>query len=192
MKILPPRLPSPLTGEGEGGGEQQVEFCKIQSLKGEKLMSELRLNPKYTEAISMLVNRSPYFSLLSMEIKDLEWGNSVLEVALEEKHLQPFGYVHGGAIASVMDAATFWAVFPQVKDGMGLTTVEIKVNFLAPVKEGKLVAKGRCIKIGKTLALGDATIYDGNGNLLGHGTATMMIVPDLKVEGQENLPPKKI
>jgi uncharacterized protein (TIGR00369 family) len=155
-------------------------------------MSEPRLNPKYTDAISNLVNRSPYFSLLSMKIKELKWGTSILEVDLEEKHLQPFGYVHGGAIASIMDAATFWAVFPQVKDGMGLTTVEIKVNFLAPVKEGKLVAKGRCIKIGKTLALGDATIYDGNGNLLGHGTATMMIVPDLKVEGQEKLPPKQI
>ena len=155
-------------------------------------MSEPQLNPKYIETISMVVNQSPYFSLLSMKIKDLGWGTSVLEVQLEEKHLQPFGFVHGGAMASVMDAATFWAAFPQVKDGMGLTTVEIKVNFLAPVKEGKLVAKGRCIKIGKTLALGDATIYDGNGNLLGHGTATMMIVPDLKVEGQENLPPKKI
>jgi uncharacterized protein (TIGR00369 family) len=155
-------------------------------------MSEPRLNPKYTEAISNIVNRSPYFSLLSMKIKELEWGTSVLEVGLEEKHLQPFGYVHGGAIASVMDAATFWAVFPQVKDGMGLTTVEIKVNFLAPVREGRLVVKGRCIKIGKTLALGDATIYDGNGNLLAHGTATMMIVPDLRVEGQENLPPKQI
>jgi uncharacterized protein (TIGR00369 family) len=155
-------------------------------------MTEPRLNPKYTEAISNIVNRSPYFSLLSMKIKELEWGTSVLEVGLEEKHLQPFGYVHGGAIASVMDAATFWAVFPQVKDGMGLTTVEIKVNFLAPVREGRLVVKGRCIKIGKTLALGDATIYDGNGNLLAHGTATMMIVPDLRVEGQENLPPKQI
>ena len=155
-------------------------------------MSEFRLNPKYIEAISKVVNNSPYFSLLSMKIKDLEWGTSLLEVQLEEKHLQPFGYVHGGAIASVMDAATFWAVFPKVKDGMGLTTVEIKVNFLAPIQKGKLVAKGRCIKIGKTLALGDATIYDARGNLLGHGTATMMIVPDLKVEGQENLPPKLI
>ena len=155
-------------------------------------MSEPRLNPKYTEAISNVVNRSPYFSLLSMKIKELEWGTSVLEVELEEKHLHPFGYVHGGAVASVMDAATFWSVFPKVRDGMGLTTVEIKVNFLAPVRDGKLVAKGRCIKIGRTLALGDATIYDGNGNLLGHGTATMMIVPDLKVEGQENLPPKQI
>jgi uncharacterized protein (TIGR00369 family) len=155
-------------------------------------MSELPLNPKYKEAISKIVNQSPYFSLLSMKIKDLDWGTAVLEVELEEKHLQPFGYVHGGVIASVMDAATFWATFPQVKDGMGLTTVEIKVNFLAPVHKGKLVAKGRCIKIGKTLALGDATIYDAEGNLLAHGTATMMIVPDLKVEGQENLPPKQI
>jgi len=155
-------------------------------------MSEFRLNPKYIEAISKVVNQSPYFSLLSMKIKDLAWGTSVLEVHLEEKHLQPFGYVHGGVIASVMDAATFWAVFPQVKDRMGLTTVEIKVNFLAPVQKGRLVVKGRCIKIGKTLALGDATIHDAKGNLLGHGTATMMIVSDLKVEGQENLPPKLI
>jgi uncharacterized protein (TIGR00369 family) len=164
----------------------------IRLSKGERVMSEPQLNPKYIEAISTVVNQSPYFSLLSMRIKDLGWGTSVLEIQLEEKHLQPFGFVHGGAIASVMDAATFWAVFPQVKDGMGLTTVEIKVNFLAPIQTGKVVAKGRCIKIGRTLALGDATIYDGNGNLLGHGTATMMIVPDLKVEGQENLPPKQV
>ena len=155
-------------------------------------MSESRLNPKYKETISTLVNQSPYFSLLSMEIKDLEWGTSILEVKLEEKHLQPFGYVHGGVIASVMDAAAFWAVFPQVQDGMGLTTVEIKVNFLAPVQKGKLVVKGRCIKIGKTLALGEAYINNAEGGLLAHGTATMMIVADLKVEGQENLPPKKI
>ena len=72
----------------------------------------------------------------------------MLEVDVEEKHLQPFGYVHGGAIASVMDAAAFWAVLLQVKDGMGLTTVEIKVNYLAPVQKGKLVAKGGGIKIG--------------------------------------------
>ena len=155
-------------------------------------MSEFRLNPKYTEAISTLVNRSPYFSLLSMEIKDLEWGTAILEVDLEEKHLQPFGYVHGGVIASVMDAAAFWAVFPQVKDGLGLTTVEIKVNYLAPVQKGRLVAKGQCIKIGRTLALGEVFINGSEGNLLAHGTATMMIVPDLKVEGQDNLPPKQI
>ena len=153
-------------------------------------MSEMKLNPKYKEVLSTLINRSPYFSLLSMEIKDLEWGTCLWEVELQEKHLQPFGYIHGGLIASVIDAAAFWAVFPQVKDGMGLTTVEMKVNYLAPVQKGKLVAKGRCIKMGKTLALGEAYINSAEGNLLAHGTSTMMVVSDLKVEGQENLPPK--
>ena len=154
-------------------------------------MSEPKLNPRYVEAVAKVVNQSPYFSLLSMEIRDLQWGTSLLEIQLAEKHLQPFGFVHGGAIASIMDAATFWAVFPQIEKGLGLTTVEIKVNFLAPAQKGKLVARGRCIRLGKTLALGDAEIRNSEGGLVAHGTATMMVVPDLKIPGQENLPPSR-
>ena len=154
-------------------------------------MSESKLNPKYVEAVAAIVNRSPYFSLLCMEIMDLQWGTSLLEIQLEEKHLQPFGFVHGGAIASVMDAAAYWAVFPQIEKGLGLTTVEIKVNFLAPAQKGRLVAKGRCIRLGKTLALGDAEIRNNEGGLVAHGTATMMVVHDLKIQGHENLPPSR-
>ena len=155
-------------------------------------MSEPKLNPRYVEAVAKAVNQSPYFSLLSMEIRDLQWGTSLLEIQLAEKHLQPFGFVHGGAMASIMDAATFWAVFPQIEKGLGLTTVEIKVNFLAPAQKGKLVAKGRCIRLGKTLALGDAEIRNSEGGLVAHGTATMMVMPDLKIPGQENLPPSRL
>jgi uncharacterized protein (TIGR00369 family) len=151
-------------------------------------MSELQLNPRYTKALAILVNRCPYFSLLSMEIKDLQWGTCLLEVKLEEKHLQPFGMVHGGVLASVVDSAAFWAVFPQVEKGMGLTTVEMKLNYLAPAQKGKLVAQGRCIKMGKTLALGETHVRNGEGALVAHGTATMMVVPDLHVPGYENLP----
>ena len=152
-------------------------------------MSELQLNPRYTEAVSVLINRSPYFSLLSMTLKDLQWGTCLMEVELEEKHLQPFGNVHGGAIASLVDAAAFWAVFPQVERGKGLTTVEMKLNYLAPVQKGKLVARGRCIKLGRTLALGETSVTNGEGTLIAHGTATMMVVPDLRIPGYEDLPP---
>jgi uncharacterized protein (TIGR00369 family) len=154
-------------------------------------MSELELNPRYTEAVAMLVNRCPYFLLLSMEIKDLQWGTCFLEVELGEKHLQPFGKVHGGAIASVVDAAAFWAVFPLVEKGMGLTTVEMKLNYLAPAEKGKLVAQGRSIKMGRTLALGETYVRNGEGALVAHGTATMMVVPDLYIPGFENLPPSR-
>ena len=154
-------------------------------------MSELQLNPRYTEAVAILVNESPYFSLLSMEIKDLQWGTCLMEEELAEKHLQPFGNVHGGAIASLVDATAFWAVFPQVERGKGLTTVEMKLNYLAPAQKGKLVAQGRCIKIGRTLALGEASVTNGEGTLIAHGTVTMMVVPDLRIPGYENLPPAR-
>ena len=91
-------------------------------------------------------------------------------------------------MASVVDAAAFWAVFPQVERGMGLTTVEMKLNFLAPAQKGKLVAQGQCIKMGRTLALGETQVRNGEGVLVAHGTATMMVVPDLHVPGYENLP----
>jgi len=155
-------------------------------------MSEHQLNPRYVKALGKLVNQCPYFKLLSMEIKDLQWGTSLLEVQLEEKHLQPFGFVHGGVMASVVDAAAFWAVFPQVERGKGLTTVEVKLNYLAPAQKGKLVAHGRCIKMGKTLALGDTQVKDDSGTLISHGTATMMVVSDLHIPGYESLPPSRL
>jgi len=154
-------------------------------------MAEEELNPKYKEGVTKVVNKSPYFSLLSMQIEDLKWGTSLLVVTLEEKHLQPFGYVHGGVMASVIDAATFWATFPQVENGLGLTTVEIKVNYLAPVQKGKLRAEGRCIKMGKTLALGEALVKDEEGKLIAHGTSTMMVLPGLTVEGYKELQPAR-
>jgi uncharacterized protein (TIGR00369 family) len=155
-------------------------------------MSEYKLSQKYKETIAKIVNRSPYFLLLSMQIKDLQWGVSLLEVELEEKHLQPFGGVHGGVMASVIDAAAFWAAFPQVENGMGLTTVEIKINYLAPIQKGKLVAMGRCIKMGKSIALGEAVVKDEGEKLIAHGTATMMVVPNLHLLiGHEDLPPSR-
>ncbi len=154
-------------------------------------MSKVELNPEYTEAVATLVNRCPYFSLLSMEIKELQWGSCLVEVKLGEKHLQPFGKVHGGAIASVVDAAAFWAVFPQVEKGLGLTTIEMKLNYLAPAQKGNLIARGRCLRMGKTIALGEAQVWNGDGILIAHGTATMMVVPDLHIPGYENLPPSR-
>jgi uncharacterized protein (TIGR00369 family) len=74
---------------------------------------------------------------------------------------------------------------------MGLTTVEIKVNYLAPVQKGKLMVMGRCIKMGKTIALGEALVRDEGEKLIAHGTATMMVVSNLRIPGCEDLPPVK-
>lgn len=148
----------------------------------------VKLNPDYVEAIKRLVNTSPYFSLISMEIKDLEPGHTRLEVTLEEKHLHPFAMVHGGVFASLVDAAAYWALYAEVDEGKWLTTVEMKLNLLAPARAGKLVAEGRTIKLGRTLGLGEARVEDEEGKLLAYGVGTFMIVPDRGLP--ESVPPK--
>jgi len=55
-----------------------------------------KLNPEYIERVTQFVNRCPYFELLSMKLLDVGLGFSLLEINLAEKHLQPFGFVHGG------------------------------------------------------------------------------------------------
>ena len=147
-----------------------------------------RLNPDFAREVMRHVNGCPYFRLLAMEIKSLEPGLSRLEIALEEKHLQPFGKVHGGVFSSLVDAAAYWALFVDVEEGSWMTTVEMKLNYLAPAQTGKLIAVGRTIKLGRTLGLGEARVEDTEGKLLAHGVGTFMVLPGQGLP--ESLPPK--
>jgi uncharacterized protein (TIGR00369 family) len=153
-------------------------------------MQSRRLNPEYVKAVREGVNHCPYFHLLSMRIEELGMGTSRLEITIAGKHLQPFGMVHGGVFSSIVDAASFWAIFPLLDEGLGLTTVEMKLNYLAPAAGGNLIALGKCLKLGKTLGLARAEVKDHKGRLLAYGTGTMMVLPDLKLPGSEIFPPK--
>jgi uncharacterized protein (TIGR00369 family) len=133
-------------------------------------------NPEYIINIKEMINISPYFSLLSMKIVDFGIGYSHLEIDLGGKHLQPFGFVHGGVFASIIDATAFWAAYYDIEDQHdGLTTVDITTNYLAPVISGKLIATGRRIKMGKTLGYADAEVQNDTGKIVAHGTSTVMV-----------------
>jgi len=65
-----------------------------------------KLNPDHVKEIAKIVNSSPYFSLLSMKIRSIYRGKSDLEVKIQEKHLQPYGMVHGGVTLLLLLKAT--------------------------------------------------------------------------------------
>jgi len=151
-----------------------------------------KLNPAHVTAIAKGANSCSFFSLLSMEVKSLYPGESLLQVNLQEKHLQLFGVAHGGVCASLIDTAIFWAVYADMEEVLGLTTVEIKLNYLSPVSRGLLIARGKSIKAGKTICLGEARVEDDKGTLVAHGTSTLMVLDSskLKMEDYFQLPPK--
>ena len=133
------------------------------------------INSEWVREIQEAVNLCPYFELQKMALIDLTWGTSRMEIELEKRHMQPFGVVHGGVFASLIDAAGFWAVYSQANEGVGMTTVELKLNYLAPAVSGRLIGLGRCLKLGRSLGLGEARIENEDGRLLAHGTTTVMV-----------------
>ena len=150
-----------------------------------------KLNPSYADIFMDYVNHSPYFELMSLHMDGLRLGRSYMDLEISQKHMQPFGIIHGGVCASLVDAAAFWAVQTELEDNVGLTTVEVKLNYLAAVSTGSLRAVGECLKVGKTLCLGQGTVSDAKGRLVAHGTATLMLLKNRPMN-LPDMPPKFI
>jgi uncharacterized protein (TIGR00369 family) len=136
-------------------------------------------NPEHIKRLHRLIEVSPYPSLLSMRLVDIGVGFAEIEITIAKKHKQLLGVVHGGVLASLIDTVAFWAVYFGIqKADQWYTSVDLKANYLAPAVSGKLVAKGRQIKVGKKICYASAEILDSKDNILAHGSSTMMILPN--------------
>ena len=137
----------------------------------------MRPNPAYVAAVQEMVHESPYPALIGMTIAALEFDRCRIELALRRDHLQPFGIVHGGVLATLIDTATFWAAFMRLPDDAGLVNVDLKLNYLKAVVDGNLRAEGECLRAGRQISYTVASVYNDANELVAHGTSTMMALP---------------
>lgn len=134
-------------------------------------------NPAYIQALRDSVKQAPYPNLIGMTIASIEFDRCRIELDLGEKHLQPFGIVHGGVLATLIDTATFWAGFMRLPEDAGLVNVDLKLNYLKAVVGGRLRAEGECLRAGRQISYTTASVYDASGDLVAHGTSTLMALP---------------
>lgn len=94
----------------------KTEMCMLRFLtkKPARRNKMKTVNPKHIEQLLTLINASPYFKLLNIEVCELKKGYSKIIVRLEEKHLNPFGTLHGGVYASAIDTAAYWAAYCEL------------------------------------------------------------------------------
>jgi len=136
------------------------------------------LHPLYRERLFELINTAPFVRHMAMRITAIGWGSASLELEAAQFRMQPFNVIHGGNIATLIDSATFWACYlPMGSDDDGLTSVDLKLNYLAPAGVEALSCVGSMIKEGKTLYYAEAEVRAGDGRLIAHGTSTLMRLP---------------
>jgi uncharacterized protein (TIGR00369 family) len=78
--------------------------------------------------------------LLGIEVTRSNEDSAIATLTADERHLNPGGTVHGGAIATLVDIAMGAAVYAGSDDDERPVTIEIKLNYLEAATAGPLRA----------------------------------------------------
>jgi len=116
----------------------------------------------------------PIAQLIGFTLTDVEPGRAVISLDADGRHANPMGTLHGGVLCDVADAAMGMAYATGLDEGETFTTLELKINFLKPVRTGRLVATGRVVKSGHTIGLVECDVIDDKERLVARASSTCM------------------
>lgn len=132
----------------------------------------MEITPEREQIIREKFQTNNFPRLLGMEIDSIEPSRARLSVEVRQELLQLQGVMHGGAIASLIDTAVAFAIISVSEPQDRFTTVEMKVNYLSAIREGRVVADARLIRDGRRIIVADCDVFDSQGKLAAKGLLT--------------------
>jgi uncharacterized protein (TIGR00369 family) len=117
------------------------------------------LDPDYEARVRSSFSRQGLMHTLGVELDHLAPGEVDLAMRHGPQLTQQHGYFHAGATAAIADSAAGYAALSLYPRGVGVLTVEFKINLLRPAEGERLIARGRVIKPGRTLTVCRSEVY---------------------------------
>jgi uncharacterized protein (TIGR00369 family) len=126
----------------------------------------------------------PVAAFIGFTLASVEPGRAVIEFEADARHTNPMGTLHGGILCDIADAAMSVAHATTLAEGESFTTLELKINFLRPVRKATLRAMAEMVSSGRTMGLARCHVKDENDRLVAHATATLMTLRGEQAEGR--------
>ncbi len=104
------------------------------------------------------LDRQGMMQQLGVRLLAVAPGTVTLALPYSDRVTQQQGGFHGGAMGALADIAGGYAALTVAPEGMEVTTVEYKINFLAAFQGGELQATGRVTKAGKRIIVTTAEV----------------------------------
>lgn len=127
---------------------------------------------------------NPFLDFMGVKLIELKEGYAQFSLPIRPEYLQGAGAVQGGLMVALADEAIAHAMITQLKPDEGLTTIELKSNFLASVSSGSLIATGTVFKKGRSLVIGDCLVTDDQGRNVCRVSATFLLLHKKDKESQ--------
>lgn len=116
---------------------------------------------------------------LGYDIVEAESGRVAITLHPTSAHLNPWGTVHGGLTATILDSCMGLAIQSMLEQGIGSTTLEFKISLVRAItlETGEIRADGTVLNCGRRVGTAEGRVTDAKGRLLAHGTTTCLIFP---------------
>jgi len=122
----------------------------------------------------------PFHAHAGLTVESAADGKARLRMKWKPEHTHALGGLQGGYFAMIADAAVYIAAETLLGPGEGLTTVEMKINYLGAVQGQDVLADATIVKRGRTIMLGDADVRTETGDLVGKALVTYMVLQPRK------------
>lgn len=139
-------------------------------------MSEKTITEELKQKAAEMIKQVPFPAMLGFELVDLKFGEAVLKVKMREQLKQPYGIMHGGATASLIDTAMAFACVSCLEEGEKSTTVDLTVHYLRPHTDGEVFCTAKIQRAGKRVLTVSAEVVNEQGKLIATALSTYMKV----------------
>lgn len=116
-------------------------------------------DPNFKNKIRERLAGQHFMHLMGFDLTEIEAGKIVGEMQLEQKHLQQYGFVHGGVTATILDITMGFAAYTLMPVGKGVVTANISVDYLNPGDGEKIIAVGEVEKPGGKMVFTTGKVF---------------------------------
>lgn len=113
---------------------------------------------------------------LQMQVVEATSERVVMTMPVTAQHLQPWGYLHGGASIALAETAATIGAFLNCPPGMVAFGQEVNANHIRPVREGLLTATALPLHIGRTSHVWDIAIRNEQQKLICISRCTLSVI----------------
>jgi uncharacterized protein (TIGR00369 family) len=122
-------------------------------------------DPHFDARIRSSFQRQKIMKTIGALISRIAPGEVEIALPFRDDLTQQHGYIHGGIVTAIADSACGYAALSLSPAGAEVLTVEFKVNFLAPAREARLVARGHVIRPGRTISVCEGEVLAMSGDI---------------------------
>ena len=119
---------------------------------------------KHLEYAQSRMKLSKFSVLVGFDVERLYQGGAVLSMTVKDHHRQIHNVVHGGVIAALADTAAAIAAYTVAPERVELATIELKINYLLPIAEGRVEAEGKVLRAGRNFMVAECDVRNHKGS----------------------------